>query len=81
MIQSTRRGLVMSLKLKLASSNDLLCSGTRARVEATATGSTLSIYNATTADAGVFECMANNGIPRGSPIEVRQKLYLLVHRK
>ena len=32
-------------------------------------------------DAGVFECVANNGIPRRRPVELRQQIFLHVNCK
>ena len=56
-------------------------SGSRATVETTVNGSVLSIQNATIKDAGIFICLANNGVPREKPVEMREKLFLLVNRK
>ena len=53
----------------------------RATVETTLNGSVLFIYNVSISDAGVFTCLANNGIPRERPITIREKLFLLVNRK
>lgn len=55
--------------------------GSRATVETTTNGSVLSIQNATIKDAGIFICLANNGVPRGRPVEIREKLFLLVNHK
>ena len=53
----------------------------RARVEATPRGSVLSLTNVTVRDAGVFSCLAHNGVPRAQPVTIREQLYLLVNRK
>ena len=53
----------------------------RATVETTLNGSVLFIHNVSISDAGVFTCLANNGIPRERPITIREKLFLLVNRK
>ena len=43
--------------------------------------SVLSVANVTVADAGVFICQAQNGIPRERPVTIREKLFLLVNRE
>ena len=50
-------------------------------MEATQAGSVLTLTNVTASDAGVFTCLAHNGVPREQPVTIREKLYLLVNRK
>ena len=50
-------------------------------MEATQTGSVLTLSNVTASDAGVFTCLAHNGVPRAQPVTIREQLYLLVNRK
>jgi len=49
--------------------------------ESTATGSKITIKNVTIDDAGMFTCIANNGIPKESPESIEENLYLLVKHK
>ena len=50
-------------------------------MEVTQTGSVLTLANVTVSDAGVFTCLAHNGVPRDQPVTIREQLYLLVNRK
>ncbi len=50
-------------------------------MEKTQAGSLLTLANVTASDAGVFTCLAHNGVPRDQPVTIREKLYLLVNRK
>ena len=59
----------------------LLFPDSRAQVETREASSVLSLRNVTVADAGVFICQAQNGIPRERPVTIREKLFLLVNRE
>ena len=61
--------------------HSLLFPASRGLVETSVNGSVLTLNNVSLSDAGVFVCLAHNGIPRDRPVTIREKIYLLVNRK
>ena len=65
----------------LQKAKTLLHSDGRTKIEFTPKGSILTVENVTIEDAGIFKCVANNGVPRVKPIVIEKNIYLLVNRK